>query len=74
MFLIETLRKQGVPGKIAFIQYEIFQLTFIKKYNRSANYIYFLWPGFIFTILQQVLSLVLSFASEFEMKTFAKFI
>lgn len=72
---IETLKKQGVPDKIALTQYEPFQLTFIKNYNRSANYMYFLWPGFIFTILQQVLflALALSFSSEFEMKTFSEF-
>jgi len=69
---IETLRKQGVPENLLASQYEPFKTTFIKKYNRSTNYMYFLWPGVLATVLQQVLllGLALSFASEFENKTF----
>lgn len=69
---IETLRKQGVPENLLASQYEPFKNTFIKKYNRSTNYMYFLWPGVLATVLQQVLllGLALSFASEFENGTF----
>ncbi|MBC9796008.1 ABC transporter permease [Sinomicrobium weinanense] len=69
---IETLKKQGVPERIAMTQYEPFQTTFIKKYNRSTNYMYFLWPGVLATVLQQVLllGLALSFAAEYENGTF----
>jgi ABC-2 type transport system permease protein len=69
---IETLRKQGVPENLLTSQYEPFKTTFIKKYNRSTNYMYFLWPGVLATVLQQVLllGLALSFASEFENGTF----
>ncbi|GIQ58383.1 ABC transporter permease [Flavobacterium collinsii] len=69
---IETLRKQGVPENLLSSQYEPFKTTFIKKYNRSTNYMYFLWPGVLATVLQQVLllGLALSFASEFENGTF----
>lgn len=69
---IETLRKQGVPENLLASQYEPFKTTFIKKYNRSTNYMYFLWPGVLATVLQQVLllGLALSFASEFENGTF----
>lgn len=69
---IETLRKQGVPENLLMTQYEPFKTTFIKKYNRSTNYMYFLWPGVLATVLQQVLllGLALSFASEFENGTF----
>ncbi|MCV9928998.1 ABC transporter permease [Flavobacterium sp. LS1R49] len=69
---IETLRKQGVPENLLLSQYEPFKTTFIKKYNRSTNYMYFLWPGVLATVLQQVLllGLALSFASEFENGTF----
>jgi ABC-2 type transport system permease protein len=69
---IETLRKQGVPENLLASQYEPFKTTFIKKYNRSTNYMYFLWPGVLATVLQQVLllGLALSFASEFENRTF----
>ncbi|WP_264566887.1 ABC transporter permease [Flavobacterium sp. N3904] len=69
---LETLRKQGTPEKLLQEQYEPFKTTFLKKYNRSTNYMYFLWPGVLATVLQQVLllALALSFASEFENKTF----
>lgn len=69
---IETLRKQGVPENLLMSQYEPFKTTFIKKNNRATNYMYFLWPGILATVLQQVLmlGLALSFASEFENGTF----
>ncbi|RQO31424.1 ABC transporter permease [Taibaiella sp. KBW10] len=69
---LEALRKQGVPENLLMSQYEPFKTTFIKKYNRSTNYMYFLWPGILATVLQQVLmlALALSFASEFEKGTF----
>lgn len=69
---IETLRKQGTPENLLATQYEPFKTTFIKKYNRSTNYMYFLWPGVLATVLQQVLllALALSFAFEFENNTF----
>jgi len=69
---LETLRKQGVPEGLLMSQYEPFKTTFIKKNNRSTNYMYFLWPGILATVLQQVLmlGLALSFASEFENGTF----
>lgn len=71
---LETLRKQGTPENVIMSQYEPFKTTFIKKYNRSTNYMYFLWPGVLGAVLQQVLllGLALSFASEFENKTFEK--
>lgn len=69
---IEVLKKQGMPVAIAQTQFEPFKTTFIKKHNRSTNYMYFLWPGVLATILQQVLllALALSFASEYENGTF----
>lgn len=41
-------------------------------YNRSANYLYFLWPALIFSTLQQLLLLAMavSFNREFEEGTF----
>ncbi len=65
---METLRKQGTPESIVSSQYEPFKTTFIKKFNRSTNYMDFLWPGVLAAVLQQVLllGLALSFASEFE--------
>lgn len=73
---LETLRKQGVPENLLMSQYEPFKTTFIKKNNRSTNYMYFLWPGILATVLQQVLmlGLALSFASEFENGTFKELV
>lgn len=69
---METLRKQGIPEKLLSSEYEPFKTTFIKKNNRSSNYLYYLWPGVLAAVLQQVmlLALALSFASEFENGTF----
>ena len=71
---METLRKQGAPEALLSSSYEPFKTTFIRKYNRSTNYMYFLWPGVLATVLQQVLllALALSFASEYEQGTFAE--
>lgn len=71
---METLRKQGTPEALLKSSYEPFKTTFVKKYNRSTNYMYFLWPGVLATVFQQVLllALALSFASEYEKGTFAK--
>lgn len=73
---METLRKQGTPEKVIASQYEPFRTTFIKKFNRSTNYMYFLWPGVLAAVLQQVLllGLALSFAAEFEHGTFKKLV
>jgi ABC-2 type transport system permease protein len=69
---METLRKQGIPEKLLASEYEPFKTTFIKKNNRSSYYLYYLWPGVLAAVLQQVmlLALALSFASEFENGTF----
>jgi len=71
---MEALRKRGTPEALLMASYEPFKTTFIKKYNRSTNYMYFLWPGVLATVLQQVLllGLALSFASEYEKGTFAE--
>ncbi len=69
---IEALKKQGVPSNIASTQYEPFRTTFIKENIRSGNYLYFMLPGVLLTVFQQVLllGLALSFSSEFEKDTF----
>ena len=73
---LEALRKQGTPENLLMSQYEPFRTTFIKKNNRATNYMYFLWPGVLATVLQQVLllGLALSFASEFESGSFRELI
>ncbi len=69
---IEGLKKQGVPAVTASSQYESFGVSYVKFFNASANYMTFLWPGMIGVIVQQVfmLALALSFAREFEERTF----
>lgn len=73
---IEALRKTGVPEALASTQYEPFQVTYIKNYNTSGNYMYFLWPGMLATIFQQVLflALAITFAAEFENGTFSELV
>ena len=39
---METLRKQGIPEKLLASEYEPFKTTFVKKNNRSSNYLYYL--------------------------------
>lgn len=69
---MEALRKQGTPEALLSSSYEPFKTSFVRKYNRSTNYMYFLWPGVLATVLQQVLllALALSFASEYQKGTF----
>lgn len=73
---IESLRKTGVPEALASTQYEPFQVTYIKNYNTSGNYMYFLWPGMLATIFQQVLflALAITFAAELENGTFSELV
>src|SRR5690625_1617560 len=65
---IEAIQKQGVAENIAMTQFEPFKMSFIRMNNRSTNYLYFLWPGVLATVFQQVLllGLALSFSQEYE--------
>jgi len=69
---IQSQMKKGVPEYVATQQYEPFKTTIIKQNIRSGNYLYFMLPGVLITVLQQVLllGLALSFSSEFENNTF----
>lgn len=69
---IEAMKKQGVPASNAISMYEPFMVSYIKNFNNSSNYMYFLYPGLLGTILQQVLllAIALSFSREFEQNTF----
>lgn len=71
---IQSQMKKGVPEYIATQQYEPFKTTIIKQNIRTGNYLYFMLPGVLITVLQQVLllALALTFAAEFENKTFAE--
>lgn len=70
---IETLKKKGMPTAIANEQFESFKINLTRFFNPASNYLLFLWPGMLGTIMQQVFLLVLalSFAKEFEDKTFS---
>ena len=69
---IESQMKKGVPEYIATQNYEPFKTTIIKQSIRSGNYLYFMLPGVLLTVFQQVLllGLALTFASEYEKGTF----
>jgi ABC-2 type transport system permease protein len=69
---IEGLKKQGVPSEVASTKFESFAVTSTRFFNPSNNYLFFLWPGMLGTIMQQVflLALALSFAKEYEDNTF----
>ncbi|HLQ98959.1 MAG TPA: ABC transporter permease [Sphingobacterium sp.] len=73
---IESQMKKGVPKYVAEQQYEPFKTTFIKQNIKSGNYLYFMMPGVLLTVFQQVLllGLALSFASEFENGTFSELV
>mgnify|MGYP000995715439 FL=1 len=73
---IKAQQKKGVPEYVASNQFEPFKITMIKQNIRSGNYLYFMLPGVLLTVLQQVmmLGLALSFASEFEKETFSELV
>tara|TARA_R110002050_G_scaffold129000_1_gene250441 strand:- start:36021 stop:37193 length:1173 start_codon:yes stop_codon:yes gene_type:complete len=69
---MEGLKKQGIPAVTAATKFEAFGVSYARFFNSSANYMTFLWPGVLGVIIQQVfmLALALSFAREFEEKSF----
>lgn len=71
---IETLKKKGIPTAIASEQFETFRINLTRFFNPSSNYLLFLWPGVLGTILQQVFLLVLAlaFSREYEHGTFPR--
>ena len=70
-FEIGSLQKKGMPTAIASEQFESFQISVSRFYNPSSNYLMFLWPGMLGTIMQQVFLLIfaLSFGKEFVTKS-----
>ena len=72
--LISSYQKRGMPTAIASRQYEAFKHNVFYEYNPTGNYLYFLWPGLIFSIIQQLLLLALgvSFSQEIANGTFNK--
>jgi len=73
---IESQMKKGVPEYVASQNFEPFKTTIIKQSIRSGNYLYFMLPGVLLTVFQQVLllGLALTFASEYENGTFTELV
>lgn len=73
---IESQMKRGVPEYVATQNYEPFKTTIIKQSIRSGNYLYFMLPGVLLTVFQQVLllGLALTFAAEYENGTFRELV
>lgn len=69
---MEALKKKGTPSSEALNKFESFKTNYVRMFNTSSNYMSFLWPGMLATIVQQVLllALALSFAQEYENNTF----
>lgn len=73
---IESLKKKGVPSGVASEQFESFQVSVSRLFNPSNNYLFFLWPGMLATIMQQVflLAIALSFTKEYEDRSLSELI
>lgn len=73
---IESQMKKGVPEYVATQNFEPFKTTIIKQSIRSGNYLYFMLPGVLLTVFQQVLllGLALTFAAEYENGTFSELV
>lgn len=69
---IAVSEKKGIPPKIAQRQYEAFHNNVFMRYNPAGNYLYFLWPGMIFSLLHQLLLLAgaAGFSQEYADNTF----
>lgn len=73
---IESQMKKGVPEYVATQSYEPFKTTIIKQSIRSGNYLFFMLPGVLLTVFQQILllGLALTFAAEYENGTFRELV
>ena len=73
---IEGLKKQGLHTSQAMATYESFKINFNKLYNSTGNYLTFMLPGLLATIMQQIifLAMALVFARDFEDGHFGKLV
>lgn len=71
-----SLQKKGIPSSITPEQYNSFSVNIARRYNPETNYLRFLWPGVVGTILQQIflMAIALIFTQEFEKETFRELI
>ncbi|NID12527.1 ABC transporter permease [Fibrivirga algicola] len=69
---VEGLMKRGVPAIEARSQFQAFSINNTRYFNPSGNYGYYMMPGLMGAVLQQVflLALALAFSKEFEEHTF----
>lgn len=70
---MKALQKRGMNASRAAASYEPVKVNYFRLYNSTGNYLVFMWPALLAVVLQQVilLAMAVSFASEFEKKTFA---
>jgi len=79
--MANTLTSGAVGGAVSqciatlnggILKQETIRHNVFYQYNSSGNYLYFLWPGLIFSVLQQLLLLALavSFSREVEQQYF----
>jgi ABC-2 type transport system permease protein len=73
---IEGFKKQGLHTSQAMATYESFKINFNKLYNATGNYLTFMLPGLLATIMQQIifLAMALVFARDFEDGHFGKLV
>jgi ABC-2 type transport system permease protein len=71
---INVLQKKGIPHSLAPERYEAFHYNTYLQYNRSSNYLLYLWPGLILGTFQQLLLLAtaVGFSQEVSNNTFNK--
>ncbi|MES1218817.1 MAG: ABC transporter permease, partial [Bacteroidota bacterium] len=71
---ISTLEKKNIPASIAAQRFEAVHHNVFLEFNRSGNYLLFLWPGIIMGTLQQLLLIVtaIGFSQEVANKNFNK--
>lgn len=71
---MKALQKRGMNTEFSKMQYEPFKTNYIALFNETSNYLIFMWPAMMAVVLQQVilLAMAVSFAEDFERKTFMK--
>ena len=72
---MKALQRRGMNAEMAKMQYEPFKTNYITLFNSTSNYLIFMWPAMMAVVLQQVilLAMAVSFAEDFERKTFLKY-
>jgi len=69
---ISSLKRKGLPPALAKENYEAMKMNVFQQFNPSGNYLIYLWTGFIFAIMHQLLLLALgsSFSQEYASNQF----